>query len=475
MKNIFKRNKTYYYRSTIPADLRFYFKNKKEYVKSLGVKNINNAKTITRHLNKKLNLLKEIFKMLTHKEILQLIKEFENTNIENIIARNSHLTQKELNKQIIELLEKNNLNLIKDEMEEAFNFLTQKDEELIEFGINEKLGNEFEKQMYQIKTNALNRINQSRNTKNNIKKTTIEEEIQKYLAQRILGHDKREKDIIRELNFFEKYFKENNIIFIQDLEYDDLPKYREHMKNSRKLKTSTRINYSTLIVGFLSYCNKKKKNIDLSTLDFVPTLSISEKLDKKSPFTNEDVKLILKNKEKFGLTNKLNKKKKNYKEYEIILKIAIFTGARQSEICQLTKDDIIQDEKSGIWYFDFNVNNKKHLKNFYSVRKVPIHSAILKSILNYIKNKNGNLFNTKDYDVSQDFREFKMKIGFDEKKDFHSFRRTLQNELKQNEVSLFVLDEIVGHEIKGNKTTDGYTEKYTLEVKKKHLETLNFS
>ena len=85
------------------------------------------------------------------------------------------------------------------------------------------------------------------------------------------------------------------------------------------------------------------------------------------------------------------------------------------------------------------------------------------------------MFNTKDYDVSQDFREFKMKIGFDEKKDFHSFRRTLQNELKQNEVSLFVLDEIVGHEIKGNKTTDGYTEKYTLEVKKKHLETLNFS
>ena len=79
-------------------------------------------------------------------------------------------------------------------MEEAFNFLTQKDEELIEFGINEKLGNEFEKQMYQIKTNALNRINQSRNTKNNIKKTTIEEEIQKYLAQRILGHDKREKE-----------------------------------------------------------------------------------------------------------------------------------------------------------------------------------------------------------------------------------------------------------------------------------------
>lgn len=472
MKNIFKRNKTYYYRSTIPKNLRFYFNNKKEYIKSLGVRNINNAKIITRHLNKKLNLIKEIFKMLSHKEILELIKEFENTNIENIISRNSHLTQEELNKQIIELLEKNNINLIKNEMEEAFNFLTQKNEELIEFGLDEKIGNELEKQIYQIKINALSKINQSRNVKNDIVKTKIEEEIQKYLNQRVKKNEKREKDIVRELNLFSNYFKENNLIFIQDLTYDDLIKYREHMKETRKLKPRTRINYITLVVGFIVYCNEKRKIINLSTLDFVPTLTMKEKLDKKSPFTKEDIKIILKNKKNFGLTKQLNKKKANYKEYEIILKIAIFTGARQSEICQLTKDDIKQE--NGIWYFDFNINDNKHLKNFYSIRKVPIHSKILEDVLKFSKNKNGNLFKTKSYDVSQDFKEFKEKLEFDEKKDFHSFRRTIQNELKQKEVLLSIVDEIVGHENKINKTTDIYTEKYTLEVKKKYIELLDF-
>ncbi len=91
MSNIFKRNKTYYFRSTLPVELRFYFNNKKEYIKSLRIKNINNAKIITRYLTKKLNLIKETIKMLTHKEILELIEEFKKISFDDIIARNSFL------------------------------------------------------------------------------------------------------------------------------------------------------------------------------------------------------------------------------------------------------------------------------------------------------------------------------------------------------------------------------------------------
>ena len=55
-----------------------------------------------------------------------------------------------------------------------------------------------------------------------------------------------------------------------------------------------------------------------------------------------------------------------------------------------------------------------------------------------------------------------------------SFRRTFQNELKQEEVLLTIIDELVGHEIKESKTTNNYTNEYTLEIKKEKIELLNF-
>ena len=55
MTNIFKRNKTYYIRLSINDDLKIYFENKREYIKSLITHNINNAKLITKYLLSKFN------------------------------------------------------------------------------------------------------------------------------------------------------------------------------------------------------------------------------------------------------------------------------------------------------------------------------------------------------------------------------------------------------------------------------------
>ncbi len=62
--------------------------------------------------------------------------------------------------------------------------------------------------------------------------------------------------------------------------------------------------------------------------------------------------------------------------------IGLFTGARVNEICQLNPQaDILQDEKSGIWYFNLTDDNagvgiEKSHKNKNSKRKVPIHSKL---------------------------------------------------------------------------------------------------
>ena len=120
MNNIFKRNKIYYFRSTLPQELKFYFDGKKEYIKSLRIKNINNAKIIARYLGKRLNLIKEEIKMLSHNEILKLIEEFKKISIVDIASRNSYLTQEEINEQLKELEKHNNIKLIEKEMQDAY-------------------------------------------------------------------------------------------------------------------------------------------------------------------------------------------------------------------------------------------------------------------------------------------------------------------------------------------------------------------
>jgi integrase len=73
--------------------------------------------------------------------------------------------------------------------------------------------------------------------------------------------------------------------------------------------------------------------------------------------------------------------------------IGLHTGARINEICQLNPtQDIVQDEKTGIWYFSFDdesetaENVAKSIKTNSSRRVVPIHSALQKlGFLDYVK------------------------------------------------------------------------------------------
>lgn len=57
--------------------------------------------------------------------------------------------------------------------------------------------------------------------------------------------------------------------------------------------------------------------------------------------------------------------------------IALFTGARRTEIAQLKVGDVRQGE-GGIWYFDFtNEGQDQNLKTASSARSVPIHSKLI--------------------------------------------------------------------------------------------------
>ena len=56
--------------------------------------------------------------------------------------------------------------------------------------------------------------------------------------------------------------------------------------------------------------------------------------------------------------------------------IALFTGARINEICQLHTDDV--QEKNGIPFISINEEDEKHVKTKAGIRQVPIHNELIK-------------------------------------------------------------------------------------------------
>lgn len=156
------------------------------------------------------------------------------------------------------------------------------------------------------------------------------------------------------------------------------------------------------------------------------------------------------------------------------LLIALFTGMRRSEIFFRTVDDI--KEEGGIWYFDITRIGDKKTKTKVSVRKVPIHSELIRlGFLDYVahlskKNKAANLFpeyNNTGGQAGNKFTDFfinyRKKVGITGTgKKFHSFRNTFISRLEEQETYSPLLSRLVGHST-GKITHDVYGGNYSLD------------
>lgn len=119
--------------------------------------------------------------------------------------------------------------------------------------------------------------------------------------------------------------------------------------------------------------------------------------------------------------------------------VALFTGARQAELCQLCVNDIYREGESGIWVIDINEKDEKKLKTEHSRRKIPIHSQLIRlGFLDYVDSvrldhPREGLFSRWESrnslgeysSFSKRFNRYKRKKGVagasGAKKDFHSF------------------------------------------------------
>jgi len=137
--------------------------------------------------------------------------------------------------------------------------------------------------------------------------------------------------------------------------------------------------------------------------------------------------------------------------------LALFTGARQNELCQLEKSDVIAHGDGG-YYLSINMENGKKLKmGRKNIRSVPIHHELIRlGFLDYVSQQEdgGMLFPelTKDErgktneQFSKWFNGALKAWGIKrEGINFHSFRHTFKDICRECGIDEAVHDALTGH------------------------------
>jgi len=214
---------------------------------------------------------------------------------------------------------------------------------------------------------------------------------------------------------------------------------------------------------------------------------------KRIPLSDENLKKLF--------TSKIYTNKKEYtlkyeaEKYWIPL-IAIYTGMRQNEICQLYVEDVKSETISTgeeVFYFDINEKDDKHLKNENAFRRVPIHPQLIEmGLLDYInevkvkhcrlwpnltlhptEKRYGTLYNSR---FSTFFRSY---ISKDKNQVFHCMRHNVSTQLLNNAVKYKIpkdlVNRLMGHEPADDETSQSYFDGYSIEALYEGIKNLHFS
>ena len=145
--------------------------------------------------------------------------------------------------------------------------------------------------------------------------------------------------------------------------------------------------------------------------------------------------------------------------------MALYSGARCSELCQLRKADI--NKESGVWMMQINDGDpSQRVKTIAGRRTIPLHDELLR--LGFIQywdsiepgslwpklpkreGKAGGYF-------SQYFGELRAELGIPPSMSFHSFRHSARTNLVWAGVAETVVDRLLGHVSTGSVGAKVYT------------------
>lgn len=187
----------------------------------------------------------------------------------------------------------------------------------------------------------------------------------------------------------------------------------------------------------------------------------------RSAFTEKDL-LAMFSSSQFAAYRKEN----NHKYWLPIL--ALYTGCRLEELCKLRVCDI--GTENGIHFLNITGN----VKTKSSHRRVPIHTALIEvGFLSFVDSQKqkrlqrifpdlkANKFGKYSHSVASSwFPRFRRAVGIpdSEKKCFHSFRHFFADSLKQHEVSEPIAAAILGHKAPGGISYRRYGKQYGLDL-----------
>lgn len=172
--------------------------------------------------------------------------------------------------------------------------------------------------------------------------------------------------------------------------------------------------------------------------------------------------------------------------------IALFSGMRLNEVCQLTLDDFVRDDGIDIVLIRDGVNDDdketKRVKTEAGHRFVPVHPELRKiGLLAYIEERRKKAASTapvfpdltmastgyRSDNFSKFFRCFLDKVGItDPKKVFHSFRHTYRDALREADISREKVRALGGWE--SGATDDDYRSGLKASTLAKDIETVTY-
>jgi integrase len=250
-------------------------------------------------------------------------------------------------------------------------------------------------------------------------------------------------------------------------------------KHGQKRAVSTISGYMNSVGKFSGWVTALHSETGHAQLDFskLRYKRTSRPSDEREAYTSEEVIKILKHPDM--LRFKADEPVKYWLPH-----IAAYTGARLEEITQLcpSSDIYVEDD---VWVIDINRKNGKFVKNNSAIRKVPIHSELIKlGLLEYIKNiKNANHTRLFPDEIVRDTRtgknagkrvnRFMQKTVGIEKKSLHSFRHTFATILMRAGIVQSLAAEILGQKHSGI-TYDRYAKGYLSSTLKTAIEAVVF-
>jgi len=233
---------------------------------------------------------------------------------------------------------------------------------------------------------------------------------------------------------------------LKDLPIDDILNGQQEYE---AISVRTASNRFVKVAAFLNWA-ANNGYIEANPLSGMGIKVKKNKKDTRKPFATNDLKSIFR-------SPVFTEGKRKHDYYYWLPLIALYTGARIEEICQLNLCDI--KEVNGVLCFNITDEGEgQQLKNESSRRMVPVHHKLIElGLLRYAEQRRAQgatmllpqlekISERYSHNPSKWFGRFKKTLGItDSAKTFHSFRHSAIDHLRATHAPDYAIKEIVGH------------------------------